>query len=140
MAAHKKKKDKYDTIKNKARFLIELQKSKGIVLTATTNTGISRETYYRWLGEDVFFAKTCEEIQEQAIDFVESQLLKNIEGRNYSGRIMPPDTTAMIFYLKTKGKKRGYIEKTETDTNLNVNIPKLISEVTEEQKKILDNE
>ena len=34
-------------------------------------------------------------------------------------QIKDGNTTATIFYLKTKGKKRGYIEKTEVDINQN---------------------
>ena len=48
--------------------------------------------------------KGISHIENIALDFVESQLFKNIkEGK----------TSEMIFYLKTKGKKRGYIERQE---------------------------
>ncbi|MDR3142731.1 MAG: hypothetical protein LBU37_13545, partial [Tannerellaceae bacterium] len=52
-------------------------------------------------------------IADIAIDFAESNLHK---------RIKEGDTTSIIFYLKTKGKKRGYIEKSEIDMNSNVTL------------------
>lgn len=66
------------------------------------NTGINRSTYYKWRKEDPEFATAADEVQEAQIDFVESKLM---------GLINAGDTTATIFYLKTKGKKRGYSEK-----------------------------
>jgi hypothetical protein len=46
--------------------------------------------------------------RDVAIDFAESQLHKQIKEGN---------STATIFFLKTKGKKRGYVERQEVDVN-----------------------
>lgn len=88
---------------SKAKFLEAFSAAAGIVLTACEAVNISRSTFYRWMKTDGEFAERVEEISEEQIDFVEGKLLRQIkEG----------DTTAIIFYLKTKGKKRGYSEKT----------------------------
>lgn len=88
----------------KPTFLKNLQESKGIVSYACQQTGISRYTYYEWLKSDAKFKKLALEITEYVIDLVEAKLLSNInEG----------DTTAIIFFLKTKGRKRGYVERQE---------------------------
>jgi hypothetical protein len=84
-----------------------LEKSLGIVTTACKSVGISRETHYRWLREDDNYKKEVEALADVAIDFAESQLHKQIKEGN---------STASIFYLKTKGKKRGYIERQEIQT------------------------
>lgn len=87
---------------SKGKFLEALAAAAGIVLTACESVNVSRSTYYRWYKEDAAFAERVDEISEEQLDFVEGKLLKSIkEG----------DTTAIIFYLKTKGKKRGYSEK-----------------------------
>ena len=44
-----------------------------------------------------------------AIDFAESQLHKQIRDGN---------STATIFFLKTKGKKRGYVERQEIEATM----------------------
>ncbi len=86
----------------KETFLEELAKGNGIIATACEKAGISRTTYYRWCAADPVFKEKADEVTETQVDFVESKLLQQInEG----------DTTAIIFYLKTKGKKRGYNEK-----------------------------
>jgi hypothetical protein len=97
----------------------------GIVTDACRKVGLARSTYYSWLSEDDEFKKAVEETQEEAIDFVEGKLFQKINGVRVRKTTdektgedvvydLPPSDTAIIFYLKTKGKKRGYIEKTET--------------------------
>ena len=83
-----------------------LEKSLGIVTTACKSVGISRNTHYTWVKDDEVYRGQVEGISDLALDFAESKLHKQIE----SG-----DTTATIFYLKTKGKKRGYVERQEMD-------------------------
>lgn len=99
-----------------------LTKSLGIVTLAAKEVGIANSTHYDWLKDDEEYRKDVDGIADVAIDFVESKLHKNID---------QGDTTAQIFYLKTKGKKRGYIERTEFDIfekeiNIQVDIPEHI--------------
>jgi len=88
----------------KGQMLEALEKSLGIVTTATKAAGISRETHYRWMKEDPEYKEKVDSIGDIALDFAESQLHKQIREGN---------STATIFFLKTKGKNRGYIERQE---------------------------
>lgn len=88
----------------KEALLAALQESRGIIVTACDAVGISRETYRNWKNKDPEFRQRAEDIEETQIDKVESKLLEAIE---------KGDLTAIIFYLKTKGKKRGYSEKAQ---------------------------
>lgn len=94
---------------DKKKQLIEcLKKSKGIVADACKGTGISRGTFYNWCKEDAEFNEEVNQINEETLDFVESKLLENIK---------KGEVTSIIFYLKTKGRNRGYQEKSEIDIN-----------------------
>lgn len=109
----------------KAKMLEALEYYKGIVSTACNSIGLARSTYYMWLDTDKDFADKVSEIQDIAIDFVEGKLFEKINGVTMLGKgggdeedptyTLPPSDTAIIFYLKTKGKKRGYVEKQEVE-------------------------
>ncbi len=107
----------------KKKILEALEKYNGIISVACTATQFSRSTFYSWLNSDEEFKTAVDDIQEIAIDFVESKLFEKITGVKIGKETgegvnvydTPPSDTAIIFYLKTKGKKRGYIEKTETE-------------------------
>lgn len=89
---------------HKKAIIDALEKSLGVVTTACKNVGIGRTTFYEWMKDDQDFEQEVNEIQNIALDFAESQLHKQIGDGS---------TAATIFYLKTKGKKRGYIERQE---------------------------
>jgi len=93
--------DKSDTLKKAT--LEALEKSLGVVTTAVKQVGIARSTFYEWM-KDHEFKMQVDDIQNIALDFAESQLHKQIQSGN---------TSATIFYLKTKGKNRGYVERQE---------------------------
>ena len=81
-----------------------LEKSLGIVTTACKSVGINRSTHYDWMRDDEDYKKAVLGIEDIALDFAESKLHKSIEKGS---------DTATIFFLKTKGKKRGYVERNE---------------------------
>ena len=101
---------KDNKIQHTKKALLEaLKSSMGIVSTACEVVGIDRSTYYRYYNNDEVFRNECNDIENLVIDFAESKLYEQIKGNN---------TTAIIFYLKTKGKRRGYYEQS---VNLNRN-------------------
>lgn len=95
----------------KKQILEALEKSLGIVTTACKQVGIHRDTYYEWLKKDKEFKKKVKDLENVALDFAESQLHKQIAKGN-------PLST--MFYLKCKGKKRGYIEQQELKVSGNM--------------------
>jgi hypothetical protein len=92
----------------KQAMLQALEKTLGVVTTAARQAGIERTTHYNWLKEDAEYKRAVESIDDVALDFAESKLHSLIQN---------DDTAATIFYLKTKGKKRGYIERQELTGN-----------------------
>ena len=89
------------TAANKNALIAAMNESLGIVSTACKKAGLSRKTFYKYTNEDKEFKKACQESGEIALDFAESKLFQAIKEGNMTGT---------IFFLKTKGKKRGYIE------------------------------
>lgn len=101
---------------------------------------MKRLTYYNWIEKDPKFKEECETVQEIALDLAEERLMDLIEAK---------DVTAIIFYLKTRGKKRGYVERQELDARvaggmLNLNIQVADAEAGDMLRKIVsrneDNE
>ena len=90
----------------KETLLKALEKSLGVVTIACKKADIPRSTYYKWLKDDDEFRQQVQEIENVALDFAESQLHQQIQDNS---------TAATIFFLKTKGKTRGYTEKSELD-------------------------
>jgi poly-gamma-glutamate capsule biosynthesis protein CapA/YwtB (metallophosphatase superfamily) len=120
-------KDIQNSTLKKNAMLEALKKSLGIVTKAVEMVGIDRQTHYNWLKDDADYKAKVEALDDVVLDFAESKLHQSINNGS---------DTATIFFLKTKGKKRGYIEKQEiTNTNLNVEV----AEVTEEMQNELLN-
>ena len=81
-----------------------LERSLGIVSTAAEKAGIDRKTHYNWLQDDAEYREAVRMVEERTIDFAESHLHALIKDKN---------PQAVIFYMKTKGKTRGYVERQE---------------------------
>ena len=90
----------------KTAFIDAYKKTFGNITQSCNAIGVHRQTFYDWCNNDQEFKEVIDAVepQEVFIDFAENALVK---------RISEGDTTAIIFALKTKGKKRGYVERTE---------------------------
>jgi hypothetical protein len=94
-----KKSDKSDSIKKD--LLAALVKTEGHVGEACKLAGIARSTFYEWRDSDPDFLQAIKDVEESTIDDYERALKRLMDAGN---------ATAIIFFLKTKAKQRGYIE------------------------------
>lgn len=91
--------------------IAEVYKKKGCNITAACAAlNITRQTFYTRKAKSKKLQELIEEADESLLDFAESKLVEHINNN---------DITSLIFFLKTKGKKRGYVERTEHDVNAN---------------------
>jgi len=81
-----------------------IKQNNGILAKAAQSLKCSRVTVARYIDQYPTVKAAFDEANETNIDFVESKLMQNIAAG---------DTTAMIFFLKTKAKHRGYVERQE---------------------------
>jgi hypothetical protein len=83
-----------------------LKASLGVVSTACESVGISRQTHYDWMKSDPTYRQSVDALADLGLDFAETHLFELIRSGNPS---------AIIFFLKTKGKRRGYVERLEAE-------------------------
>lgn len=92
---------------------------------------VTRQALYNWIEKDSDLKETIKHQEEANIDFVESKLFEKIQGietikTNTNGDevyySLPPSDTAIIFFLKTRAKHRGYIERQEIDLTDSINV------------------
>jgi len=114
----------------KAEFLLTLEKNAGLITTSLEKAGVSRYYYDKWLSEDEDFVDEINKIIQKTLDLVESKLFKLINDG---------DRTAIIFYLKCKGKDRGYVEIQRIEQQTSYIEPLEIKIIAPEQQASVKN-
>lgn len=87
-----------------ARIADALRKSGGVVTDAAKALGVARATLTRRLSAEPALREVRDEVREEILDVAESKLREHIKAGNLN---------AAIFYLKTQGRDRGYVERSE---------------------------
>lgn len=84
--------------KEQKDYITLLSQVMGVESIAVERLGITKETLNEWK-DNIFFLHALKEVEERQLDYVENALFRLINDGNIN---------AITFYLKTKGKERGY--------------------------------
>jgi len=117
------------TVERKIKAISLLKESLMNVAWVCRQIDIQRRSYERWRQLDTEFNRACLDINEEILDQAEVYLQKKItEG----------DTASLIFFLKTKCKQRGYVEKREIEhsggTSATINLIETPTEVIKNER------
>ena len=93
------------------KIIIALKETRGLLCMAARKAGVSYTTIKRYASEFPSIRQAVDESKELMTDFAEGKLFE---------KIAKGDTVSILFYLKTKGKSRGYIERQEIEHSGNV--------------------
>ena len=81
----------------------------GLITVAARRLGVDRSAIYKARERHPSIAKAMEDARERTTDLAEGKLFQQINEGNM---------TAIIFYLKTQAKHRGYVERQEIQADI----------------------
>ena len=111
------------------RIIKSLGETKGLLTMAARKAGVSYTTVKRYASEFPSVAEAVREAKESMTDFAEGKLYE---------KIAKGDLVAIIFYLKTQGKGRGYLERQEITGGDGGPVRFDVTVETEESKKLAE--
>lgn len=103
----------------KANVLAAIKTAQGNLAAVARAYGVSRQAVQKFVANDPELTEATNEARETMLDNAESKLYTEAMNGN---------TAALIFLLKTQGKRRGYIERAEV-TGADGGANKLVIEV-----------
>lgn len=83
-----------------------LEKNGGFVSTTAEALNVTPQAIYKRIKSSKRLRQALTDIETKHLDFAESKLLKKIKN---------DDLGAICFYLKCKGKDRGYVERQQLE-------------------------
>lgn len=92
-----------------------IQSLNGNIAAVCRGLGTNRRTFDRWMERHPNAQQALSEAREEMLDMAESSLYR---------QVLNGQAWAVCFFLKTQGRKRGYIERAET-FNLNIDLNEL---------------
>lgn len=81
-----------------------ITEAQGLISVAARRLGITRSAVYAAINRHPTVAEALQDARERTTDLAEGKLYQ---------KISDGDMTAIIFYLKTQAKNRGYVERQE---------------------------
>jgi len=107
-----------DREKRKAKIIESIKQTQGLLTLAARKAGVTYWTLWDYGRRYPEVRQAIDEAKESVLDFAEGKLYEQIKDGNIA---------AIIFFLKTRGKERGFIERSEItgaegEPLLNVNV------------------
>jgi molybdate-binding protein len=101
----------------------QLEKDKGNIAATARMFGVSRGTIHNRINESSTLQQVLIDARESMLDNAESVLYK---------KVLEGSTPELIFFLKTQGRNRGYVERQEIDHRM-----KDVSELSDDELRAI---
>ena len=85
----------------------------GIVLHAAERLGVARQTVHSWIAADPDLKAAHDGVSEELLDIAESNIIE---------KVRQGDLEATKFYLRSKGRARGWGDHTRVEATVNTTV------------------